>query len=228
MMMTGVEQKILIGLLKQTRGGPAEPSAVAQSVMVPADVAEAALERLAARNLVRWEGQLLEVSPEQRVGIAITAIRSGADLERVCRLLEWKEFEEISVRAFEAHNFDVRANYQFKDARQKRWQIDVLAFKQPTIASVDCKLWQQGWTRSPIQKVVEAHVGRTHAFAESLPKLPIKKKLERWKKVVVVPLILSLLPSPFKFYDNTPIVPILKLQDFIYELPAHVHTFTHF
>jgi hypothetical protein len=227
-MLPTVERKILVGLLKQTRTGPATSAAIARTAKAPLEVADTALEGLVQSDLAHWDGRLLKVSSEQRVGIAIRAIRVGADLERVCRLLEWQEFEEISVRAFEAHNFDVRPNFRFKDVCRKRWQIDLLAFKQPIVACVDCKLWQQGWTRSPIQKVVDAHVERTRAFAEGLPRLSLKRKLEGWKKVMVVPLVLSLLSSPFKFYDNTPVVPILKLQDFIYELPAHLHTFTHF
>ncbi len=228
MMTRVVEQKILVGLLKQTRGGPAEPSAVARTAGVPIDLATTILKGFTLQNLLCWQSACLEVSPEQRVRIAIKAVSSGADFESICRLLQWTEFEEISVRAFEAHSFTVKANYRFRDEKHKRWQVDLLAFKQPIVAAVDCKLWQQGWTRSPIQRVVRTHVERTRALAEGLSKLPIKSKLERWKKVMVVPLILSLLPSPFKFYDNTPIVPILRLQDFIYELPAHVHTFTHF
>jgi len=52
--------------------------------------------------------------------------------------------------------------------------------------------------------------------------------LAEWKSATLVPLILSMVHGPFKFYNNVPIVPVLQLQDFINELPLEINSLTHF
>jgi Holliday junction resolvase-like predicted endonuclease len=223
-----VEREILLSVLKLTKKGPISYTIVGENARIPSKTAESLLRKLADNTLVKWNGKILEASPSQRVKIAVQAIKLGADFERVCRLLEWKEFESITTTAFEAYNYQVIRNFRFKDEVGKRWEIDLLTCKQPTIVSVDCKRWKRGWTRAPIVRMVEQHVERTRAFAETLPNFYGKIKLGEWKHATVIPIVLSLLPSPFKFYHNTPIVPVLQLQSFLNELPAHVTLLTHF
>ncbi len=223
-----IERAILITVLKLTKNGPIDYSLVSRNARIPTQTAEGFLKKLADTTLIKWKGKILEASPDQRVRIAIQAIKLGADFERVCRLLEWKEFESITTEAFEAYDYRVKKNFRFKGNNGKRWEIDLLACKQPIIASVDCKHWQYKWTRAPIIKTVEQHVERTKAFADALSKLYVKIKLGRWNHVTAIPIVLSLLPSPFKFHHNTPIVPVLQLQSFLSELPAYMHSLTHF
>jgi hypothetical protein len=195
---------------------------------MPAQTTENILKKLADMSLVKWKGKVLEASPDQRVKIAVQAIKLGADFERVCRSLEWKEFENITTTAFEAYNYRVVKNFRFKAKNGKRWEIDLLACKQPLIASADCKHWKHNWTRAPIIKIVEQHVERTKAFADTVPSFHSKIKLSRWKYATIIPIVMSLLPSPFKFHHHTPIVPVLQLQNFLNELPAHTSLLTHF
>lgn len=223
-----VEREILVTLLKLTKKGPIDYSLVSRTARIPTKITENFLNKLADAALIKWKGKILEASPDQRVRIAFQAVKLGADIERVCRLLEWKEFESITTTAFEAYNYNFKKNLRFKGKNGKRWEIDVLAYKQPIITSVDCKLWKHGWTRAPIVKAVEEHVKRTKAFADILPNIYAKIKLDKWEGAIVIPIVLSLLPSPFKFYDNTPIIPVLKLQSFLNELPAHMSLLTHF
>jgi hypothetical protein len=49
-----------------------------------------------------------------------------------------------------------------------------------------------------------------------------------WRQATLIPVILSLVPGPLKFYNKVPIVPILQLQNFLNELPAHTISLTHF
>lgn len=223
-----VEREILITVLKLTRNGPTEYSLVGKNARVPAQTAEKFLKKLADANLVKWRDKILESSPNQRVKIAVQAIKLGADFERVCKLLEWKEFESITTKAFEAYNYRAQKNFRFKEKTGKRWEIDLVACKKPTIASVDCKHWQHRWTRAPIIKTVEQHVERTKAFTDILPSLHARIELDKWEHATVIPIILSLLPSSFKFHQNTPVVPIMQLQSFLSELPAHINSLAHF
>jgi len=223
-----VEIEILATLLKLTKKGPIDYSLVSRTARIPAQTAEKVLEKLADSSLVKWEGKLIKASPDQRVRIAVQALSLGADFERICRLLEWREFESIATTAFETYNHHVLKNFRFTDGNGKRWEIDLLASKQPVIASVDCKQWQRNWARSSIIKALEQHVERTEAFANALPKFYDRINLEKWEYATVVPIVLSLLSGPFKLYHKTPVVPVLQLQSFLNELPAHVNVLTHF
>jgi hypothetical protein len=226
--MMSAEREVLVTVLKLTKAGPIESSLVGRDARIPSKASESLLKKIAEAGLVNRKGEILEASPDQRVGMAVQALRLGADFERVCGLLEWREFENITTTAFEIYDYRVVKNLRFKETSGKRWEIDLLACKQPQIVSVDCKHWRHNWTRAPIITAVEQHVARTKALAEALPNLYTKIGLDGWKHAIVVPIVLSFLPSLFKFHHGTPIVPVLKLQSFLNEIPAHVGSLTCF
>ena len=222
-----VERNILISVLKQTKSGPIAKELVARDAHVPTQVTDEGLKKFRDAELIKWQNKTIEASSNQRAKIAIHAIKSGADFERVCRVLEWIEFENLAATAFEANNFVVRRRFRFKWA-QRRWEIDVLGCREPLIACVDCKHWSHGWRKSAIRKAVEAQALRTKVLAEALPSLRGEIGLARWKQATLIPIVLSLVLGPLKFYDNVPVVPILQLQNFLNELLAHITSLTHF
>ncbi len=223
-----VEQAILITVLRLTKNASIDFSLVARAARIPAETVENVLRKLEETSFIKWRGNVLAASPDQRVKLAVHAIKLGADFERVCRLLEWKEFEKITTQAFDAYNYYVVNNFRFKAQNGKRWEIDLLAFKQPLVVSVDCKHWKHNWTRAPIIKVVAQHVERTKAIADALLSLHRKLKLDTWRSATIIPVVMSLLRSPFKLYQNTPVVPILQLRSFLNELPVHAPSLTSF
>ncbi|MFQ5758047.1 MAG: hypothetical protein ACE5IF_00045 [Candidatus Bathyarchaeia archaeon] len=221
-----VERTVLLSLLKLTQKGPISKSLVSKDARVPVQVADDMLEKISGEGLVQLKGKTVEASLYQRVKIAIRAIRLGADFERACRALRWDEFENITATAFLANNFTVTKRFRFKHAG-RRWEIDVIGFKEPIVACVDCKHWCHGWGKSASMKAVEAQIQRTEALARVLPAHQ-ELGLTNWRKATLIPGILSLVPAPLKFYRNTPIVPILQLQNFLNELPAHVNALKNF
>lgn len=222
-----VERNLLISVLKLTKTEPIQVKLVSRDAHIPIQVADEMLRKLSDARFVKYAGELIEASPNQRARMAIHAVKLGADLERVCNVLEWKEFENITATAFEANNYAVKKRFRFKWAG-RRWEIDVLGCKEPLVACVDCKQWHHNWQRSAIIKTVELQVERTHALAEALVSLRENVGLVNWKEAILVPIVLSLVPSPFKFYNNVPIVPVLQLPDFLNELLAHISSLTHF
>ncbi|UCH31377.1 MAG: NERD domain-containing protein [Candidatus Bathyarchaeota archaeon] len=223
-----VEQNILITLLKLTRNGPTTDSLVGGVARIPSQTATDYLEDFLEKSLIRRNGKVIEVTCEQRLMIAVQAIKLGADFERVCKALKWKEFESITETAFRAFSYYVVKNFRFKTKKGKRWEIDVLAFKEPIIASVDCKHWKSSWTGGTIRAVVEAHVERTRSFFNALPDLRLGEKVITWRCTTAIPIIISLLPGLNKFYLNVPVVSVLQLQDFINEFPIHINSLAHF
>ncbi len=222
-----VERNILISILKLTKNGPVTKKLVARDANVPTQVTNEVLKKFRDDGLIKWKDKTIEASSNQRAKIAIHAIKSGADFERVCSVLEWIEFENLAATAFEANNFIVRRRFRFK-WDQRRWEIDVLGCREPLVACVDCKHWSHGWRKSAIGKAVEAQALRTKVLAEALPSLQKEIGLVKWRHATLIPAILSLVPGPLKFYNKVPIVPILQIQNFLDELPAHITSLTHF
>ena len=221
-----VRRRVLLSLLKLTREGSISKGLVSKDARIHVQVVNDVLEKISGEGLVRLKGRTVEVSVHQRVKIAIRAINLGADSERACRVLTWDEFENITAEAFLANNFQVTQRFRFKCAG-RRWEIDVIGCKEPVIASVDCKHWRHGWGKSASVKAVEAQIERTEALARVLH-VHHELGLTDWRKAALVPVILSLVPSPLKSYENTPIVPVLQLRNFLSELPAHINALKHF
>ena len=218
---------ILVSIIKHTNSGPAQTELIAQETNVPVLVANNILRDLSESGLIECENEHIELSSNQRINLAIHAINLGTDIERVCKVLEWKEFENFTATAFEENNFVAKRNFRFK-AAQRRWEIDVLAYSEPIIVCVDCKRWRRGWSNSAITRVAAAQSRRTEVLANSLHFLQQKIGLDNWKQATLFPAILSLFPGPVRFYNNVPVVPILQLQNFIDEFQFHITELTHF
>jgi len=222
-----IESGLILSVLKLTKKGAVQKNLVAKDAPSSTAVTEELLKTFSQKGFIQLNGNILEVTSGQRLQLAIEAIKQGVDIEHASKFLEWKEFEKMAAEAFEINGYLVKRNFHFK-ARARRWEIDLLARKRPLIACVDCKHWQHGWSRASVIRTTEAQVGRTKALIDSLQDLSVKLALNDWARVTLIPVMLSLIPGPFKFHDNTPIVPILQLQSFISELPAQVNLLTHF
>ena len=222
-----VERDLLVSILKLTRGGAVAEELVAKDANVSFQVVDELLKNFRDLELIRLQDKMIEVSSNQRAKIAIHAIKSGADFERVCKVIEWIEFENLAATAFEANNFVVKRRFRFKWA-QRRWEIDVLGCNEPLITCVDCKHWSRRWQGSAIRKAVEAQTLRTKVLAEAITSLHKRIGLIQWRQATLIPVVLSLVPGSLKFYNEVPIVPILQIQDFLNKLPAHITDLAHF
>ena len=218
---------VLISILKLTNSGAAAEEAVAMDANVSVQVTNDFLEGLREIGLIECENGKIEVSSNQRVKLAIHAINHGTDIERVCKVLEWIEFENFAATAFETNNFAVKRRFRFK-ASGRRWEIDVLAYSEPIVVCVDCKRWRRGWGNSAIRKIVELQAQRTDVLAKALFFLQRRIGLDGWRQAILFPAIISLFSGPVKFYKKVPVVPILQLQNFLDEFQGHITELTHF
>ncbi len=221
------EKEIAASVLRLTRTGLIHKELIKKNARVSSEALEAALRQFSKMGFISLQKSWVEVSLNQRVNLAVHAVKLGCDYEQICKLLSWMEFESIAVQAFEENQFWVLKNFHFQ-LQGKRWEIDVLGCREPLVVCVDCKHWQHGWSRGAIIKAVEAQTERTHAFADALPSHYQKARLATWKRAIIIPLILSLVPGTFKFHNNVPIVPVLQLPSFINELPLEVTSLTRF
>lgn len=213
---------LMISIVKLTSRGPVAVEQVATDGHLPVTVARERLRKLGRLGLIKMKGDMIESTEVQRLELAMEAVKLGADIERACRFLGWQEFENFATIALEYNLFKTRKHFRFKWTN-RWWEIDILGFNEPLILSVDCKHWKHSWQHTATMRIVENQIKRTKAFSKALPKIKGKIGIEKWKKIEILPVILTLGATPFKFYKQVPIVPILQFRSFINELPAFVN-----
>jgi Holliday junction resolvase-like predicted endonuclease len=222
-----IERDLLISLLKLTKDGPVLTKSVNQEARIASDIARKLLENLQNEGLLYLKDDSVEVNNDNRLRLAVKAVSIGADVEHVSILLRWQEFEDIAAVALERNGYVTAKNVRFKHGG-RRWEIDVVGCRKPIVLCVDCKRWQRGVKPSALGKIVEAQMERARELADTLPSPALKVACVKWNKAKFVPVILSLVPSRFKFYDGVPVVPVLQLQDFLVQLPAYMESVKYF
>ncbi|MEM1585899.1 MAG: hypothetical protein QXX99_01080 [Candidatus Bathyarchaeia archaeon] len=222
------ERKILIVILKNTQEeANAEIENICREARVPRAIVLDTLNRLYESGLLRIERDKVFVDGEQRLKIAVKSINLGSDVERVARFLTWSEFEQFSKALLKLNDFTVITNFRFKWLG-KRWEIDMVGARKPIIVSADCKHWRSRWSGSASFKAAKSQAERTKALAETSRHIRSRIGISGWEYAYFVPVILSLHPSQCKFYEGTPIVPILQLNDFLQNLIVNLNEVNHF
>jgi Holliday junction resolvase-like predicted endonuclease len=214
-----VETEVILSVLKLTLDGPVLDESINKDANLPTVSARKLLRKLQNERLLYLNRSNVEVSSVQRLKLALSAMRLGADPERVSRLLKWQEFEAVSSVALEQNGYSVTRNLHFKNG-EKRWEIDVVGSRKPLVVCIDCKHWQRGLRASALRKIVEEQVERTCALVQALPSLSTKMECASWGQSRLIPVVLSLTTGETKFLNDVPVVSILQLQDFLNQLPA--------
>src|SRR3989304_9621044 len=215
-----IERDLIISILKLTVNGSVSRERINKDAKIASGIALKLLRRLQNDNMLYLKGNMVEADGNCRLKLAVRAVALGADVERISGFLRWQEFEDIAAIALERNGYIVAKNVRFKYAGRK-WEIDIVGCRKPLVICIDCKHWHHGMSPSALKKIAEAQVERTMALSESLPNISLEIECAKWSKAKFVPAVLALIHSSFKFYDKVPIVPVLQLQDFINQLPAH-------
>ena len=222
-----IERNLIISVLKLTKEGPVLTESIKNEIGLPLKTTKNLLRKLQNEGVINLEAEAVTVGSEGRLKLAVKAAALGADVEVISHLLCWQEFEEIAAFALKSFGYNVLNNVRFKHAG-KRYEIDVVGCRKPLVICVDCKHWQKTIGASSLRKIVEAQIQRSKAFADSLPNPKLKLDFTKWSNAKFLPAIISLFPSPFKYYYEVPVVPILQLQDFLNQLPVHTESLKYF
>lgn len=217
-----VERNLIISVLKLTKETSASTKNIKEDAKLPIETTINLLEKLQSEDLLNLTGDIVEVSIDDRLKMAVKAVSLGADIQHISDLLCWQEFEEIAVMALRNNGFAVYKNVRFKHGGRK-WEIDAVGCKRPLVVCIDCKHWARAISPSVLGKVADAQADRAKALADALPSVKLKFECTKWQNAQFVPAILSLVQGKFKFYDDIPIVPVLQLQDFLCQLPAYMY-----
>ena len=219
-------RQLLVSLLKLTAKGPAGIDIISSDSSIPLEIVDKFLARLAEEDLIEVVEGAVKASPEQRLRLSTMAVKEGIDLEHAYRYLGWGEFEDAAVFALEANHFSTMKHFRFKTSA--RFEIDVLGFKEPLILSIDCKHWRKSWVRAAFANAAKKQVSRSLELAKILPDLKRSFRICNWKRVMVMPIVLTLSDTPLKVYEQVPIVAIFRFQDFLYNLPTYVSNLASF
>jgi hypothetical protein len=197
------------------------------SIKITGDFFKKVLENLEGNHLVNVDGDIIEISLEQRLSLAVQAIKFGASFENISSFLSWLEFEELAAFVFEENGFHVNRRFRFQ-ADDRRWEIDVLASRFPYIMCTECKHWSNNMGNSTARGIIEVHLEKVDVLSRSLPGLAKRIGVHRWKNAILVPATLTLSPTPMNFYRRMPAVSIHALPRFIDEFQGQLDRITHF
>jgi len=223
-----IEREILTSVLKKTlENSGVSIEDICKEARMPRAIVLEILNKLSGDSLLEVKEDRVIVNGEQRLKIAVKAVNLGSDIERVAKFLSWAEFERFSRLSFELNDFRVISNFRFTLLR-KRWEIDIIGVKRPMVISADCKHWRRRWSGSASAKAAIGQAERTKALAEASKRIKSKIGISGWMHAYFIPAVLSLFPSQYKFYEKTPIVPILQLKDFLQNIIIHLDEVNYF
>ena len=184
------------------------------------------LQELKRSELIHSTEDRIFISPYQKVQLALLAMRYGLDIEDVSQALDWREFEDIAIEVLTHNGFCNLKHYRFKNQDQ-RHEIDVLSFKNPLILAIECKHWKHSWHKAVTKRIVDRQIERGTALSKSWQSKPQRPRMiPSHMHLTMLPLILTLHPTPLKSYNKVPIIPIFYFQNFLStELHAQLPNF---
>ena len=138
---------------------------------------------------------------EDKLKLAILAIKSGTTIEDVSHNIDWKDFEGLVAEILVSKNFKVVRNFRL---RQPTMEIDVIGTRLGTAVLIDCKHWKR-MSHSALETIVRKQIERAKHYVSNT-------KIE-----IIVPVIVTLYQEETSFINRVPIVPILQFSSFIDE-----------
>lgn len=180
------------------------------------------VEELIGKGLVIVSKGRLLVNSEKRLRLVCFAVNLGCDVERVSRLLTWREFEAFCSNILESCGFRSFLNFRFK-YRSGKGEIDVLGLRRPFILCLDAKHWGvRSGKASGLRNAVKKHVKRIEFFGGVLDKYLLNLGIEDWGECVLVPLLVTLFQERIMFDLNVPVVPVFKLNSFLMNFDGYL------
>ena len=221
-----LERRVLLALLAATRNPSSDIDQLQADLGVAEGLLNAYVRQLSSEGLIDRVRNSIVASHAQRMRIAVKAVALGGDMESVSKSLEWSEFEDFVSHAFTENGYKVSHHFRFS-SDQRRWEIDLLAIKNPFLIIAECKHWLRGLGVTGAEKIARDHLARTEAFSEALLSLTARVGLKGWTQAILAPVLISLTHNRNRFYLNVPVVPVLQLPSFLADLPAYSSQVAH-
>jgi hypothetical protein len=148
---------------------------------------------------------------EDRMKLAVLALQNGTDIEMISKCLSWQDFEAFASHLLNLSGYTAECNLNF--SKPSRMQIDVVGinYESKLAIVVDCKHWKRN-NLSSISSYARKQAQRTSVLL-----LQIRKKISR-----AIPIILTLYPTDIRLVDGVPVIPIVKFNSFIKDVPLYI------
>jgi Holliday junction resolvase-like predicted endonuclease len=203
-----------IKLLELTRKvRTVELAELAEKLRMSIGSLSAQISTLQQDGLISTHDSSIQLDDYQRILLAEHLIQKGRDPHRVSRFLEWQEFEDFAARTLERNGFHTAKHVVFKSDVGRR-EIDLLAWNDMLLLSIDCKHWLHGLSPSRMRHATDAQVERTRALANR-PELIAKHGVKHVERRRLLPMLLSLGHPRERIVDGVPIVPVSMLMSFL-------------
>ncbi len=149
-----------------------------------------------------------------KVRVAIRALQLGESNRLILTSLTWQEFEEFVAQILSAHGFQVRHRFRYTTTR--RYEIDILAGRQPVLFCIDCKQYgvRLGKAAS-LRTASEEQFQRTQALARNFVKFQADLGFLDWPDIILIPMLVTLLTEDIQFHDRVPIIPASLFNAFL-------------
>lgn len=226
-MNSSAARLFLQSILEGTKDAPVSVEEVRDKVVLTNEAFDEIISELVENGLVDWNGAEIRAGLDQRLEIAVRAIRLGADFERVSESLGWKEFEELVARVFRENGYNTKSRYRFQ-AEGRRWEIDVLATSYPYIVCAECKHYTSGMGNTTARNIIETHIEKTEVMSRHIGELAKKIGVQNWRNATLVPITLTLSPTKMNIYRRVPSVSVLMLPSFLAEFPGYMERMSYF
>ncbi|NHJ48010.1 MAG: hypothetical protein FK733_09500 [Asgard group archaeon] len=155
-----------------------------------------------------------QITREQRSQIAIMGAVEGVDFEQIINELSWQEFEILTTIVGDESGYEAKTGLNFSTAERK-YQIDVILKNSPYVLLIDCKHYGGFGKQSVLRTAVIDQIDRVKAVADSFEELKKKLNVSSWKKVILMPMVITWLDDELFFHENVPVVPFPKLRSFL-------------
>jgi hypothetical protein len=163
-------------------------------------VAEKVLDFLINNGIGTSSGRKLLFSNEDKLKIAILAVKMGCDIEQISKKLTWKDFEALTSKILRLSGYKTAIHVTFL---KPRMEIDVVGLKSQFAITVDCKHWKHG-SISVLSFCTKRQIERTKILL-----------IKRSNISSAIPIILTLHSTKVRFINGTPIVPITEFISFL-------------
>jgi hypothetical protein len=167
--------------------------------IVSEPVAERVLDFLSNNGIGTASGSKILFSKEDRLKIAILALRMGCHIEQISMQLNWKDFEALTSKILGLSGYKTTIHVFFS---KPRMEIDVVGINSKFAIAVDCKHWKHG-SLSILSLYAKKQVERT------------KILLEKRSIYSAIPVILTLHHNKVRFIEGIPVVPITEFKSFL-------------
>lgn len=143
---------------------------------------------------------------QDKMNLAVHAIKFGVSIDDVSKLLNWKNFELLSSEILKLNGYSIKTNFRF---RKPKMEIDIVGTYGNFLLAIDCKHWK-------------------YNNNSMLKKFAVKQK-ERTKRLLNdnhyfrkgIPVLLTLYSNSIQYVENIPIVPIYYFNSFIVEFEKY-------